>query len=111
MPAGSFDDSQHDKVGSEASDSMVGSLQDDGKTIDLEQSQLGETRRYRMNQMSKLFSLQQLEGKPTVAPMAGETSATINIDSGSMLDESIGKNVPPIRLKHFFVLHGFIYFF
>ncbi|KAJ6224769.1 hypothetical protein RDWZM_003314 [Blomia tropicalis] len=94
MPAGSFDDSQHDKVGSEASDSMVGSLQDDGKTIDLEQSQLGETRRYRMNQMSKLFSLQQLEGKPTVAPMAGETSATINIDSGSMLDESIDGSTP-----------------
>lgn len=59
----SLDDSQQDILPSEASDttaptSTLDDIVDDGKTIDLEQSQLGETRRNRRQQMSKLFSLQ-----------------------------------------------------
>ena len=65
MATSSFDDSQQDRLTSEASDATTAattnlddSIGDAKSALDLEQSQLGETRRNRRQPISKLFSLQ-----------------------------------------------------
>ena len=95
MSTSSFDASQQNMLPSEACNNTSAttySIIDEDQSVDLEQSQLGETKRNRLQQMSKLFSLQS-DNKSAIGFDISSISGGITVndfqDSGGKTDLQI----------------------
>ena len=118
MATSSFDDSQQDRLTSEASDGTtaavtnLGDSFDEAKSaLDLEQSQLGEVRRTRRPPISKLFSLQSDSDTGFLHDISSLVSGGVTALEDAFGKTAICRSIDCARnesscIKFAFVLHG-----